>query len=147
LRFYQRHSRGRGDMSDHFAFATFFPEILQPVVGLVANLVHSVLVKVRLCRKTVKRYDVGAPSSITISLPGTDPQDAERRRQLALKALNERLKRVEDQSAWPSMEDDEEEAAAAAAKADTPLLPDSGAGGKSPGQESNLISFQDAPAQ
>ncbi|XP_010159565.1 PREDICTED: transmembrane protein 115, partial [Eurypyga helias] len=80
LRFYQRHSRGRGDMSDHFAFATFFPEILQPVVGLVANLVHGVLVKVKVCRKTVKRYDVGAPSSITISLPGTDPQDAERRR-------------------------------------------------------------------
>ncbi|XP_014163065.2 transmembrane protein 115 [Geospiza fortis] len=146
LRFYQRHSRGRGDMSDHFAFATFFPEILQPVVGLVANLVHSVLVKVRVCRKTVKRYDVGAPSSITISLPGTDPQDAERRRQLALKALNERLKRVEDQSAWPSMEDDEEEAAAAA-KADSPLLPPRGTAGKSPGQESNLISFQDAPAQ
>ncbi|NWW31162.1 TM115 protein, partial [Panurus biarmicus] len=146
LRFYQRHSRGRGDMSDHFAFATFFPEILQPVVGLVANLVHSMLVKVRLCRKTVKRYDVGAPSSITISLPGTDPQDAERRRQLALKALNERLKRVEDQSAWPSMEDDEEEAAAAA-KAESPLLPDSSTAGKSPSQESNLISFQDAPAQ
>ncbi|NWV26289.1 TM115 protein, partial [Origma solitaria] len=146
LRFYQRHSRGRGDMSDHFAFATFFPEILQPVVGLVANLVHSVLVKVRVCRKTVKRYDVGAPSSITISLPGTDPQDAERRRQLALKALNERLKRVEDQSAWPSMEDDEEEAAAAA-KADSPLLPDPSTAGKSPSQESNLISFQDAPAQ
>ncbi|NWU12455.1 TM115 protein, partial [Cephalopterus ornatus] len=145
LRFYQRHSRGRGDMSDHFAFATFFPEILQPVVGLVANLVHGILVKVRVCRKTVKRYDVGAPSSITISLPGTDPQDAERRRQLALKALNERLKRVEDQSAWPSMEDEEEEAAAA--KAETPLLPDPGAAGKSPGQESILISFQDAPAQ
>jgi hypothetical protein len=37
-------------------------------------------VKVKICQKTVKRYDVGAPSSITISLPGTDPQDAERRR-------------------------------------------------------------------
>ncbi|XP_030314032.1 transmembrane protein 115 [Calypte anna] len=144
LRFYQRHSRGRGDMSDHFAFATFFPEILQPVVGLVANLVHSVLVKVKVCRKTVKRYDVGAPSSITISLPGTDPQDAERRRQLALKALNERLKRVEDQSAWPSMEDEEEEAGA---KADSPLLPDAGAGGPGAGQESSLITFQDAPSQ
>lgn len=65
-------------------------------------------------------------------------------RQLALKALNERLKRVEDQSAWPSMEGDEEEAAA---KANSPLLPEPGAAGKSPGQESNLISFQDAPAQ
>ncbi|NXW53382.1 TM115 protein, partial [Eurystomus gularis] len=146
LRFYQRHSRGRGDMSDHFAFATFFPEILQPMVGLVANLVHSILVKVKVCRKTVKRYDVGAPSSITISLPGTDPQDAERRRQLALKALNERLKRVEDQSAWPSMEDDEEETAAAA-KADSPLLSDAGAAGKGADQESNLITFQDAPSQ
>eukprot|EP00073_Rattus_norvegicus_P042135 XP_008772004.1 PREDICTED: transmembrane protein 115-like [Rattus norvegicus] len=36
----------------------------------------------------------------------------------ALKALNERLKRVEDQSAWPSMDDDEEEAGA---KTDSPL--------------------------
>ncbi|CAL8281915.1 unnamed protein product [Merluccius merluccius] len=80
LRFYQRHSRGRGDMSDHFAFASFFPEVLQPAVGLLAGLVHAVLVKVKVCRKMVKRYDVGAPSSITISLPGTDPQDAERRR-------------------------------------------------------------------
>ncbi|NWU91898.1 TM115 protein, partial [Upupa epops] len=145
LRFYQRHSRGRGDMSDHFAFATFFPEIVQPVVGLVANLVHRFLVKVKVCRKTVKRYDVGAPSSITISLPGTDPQDAERRRQLALKALNERLKRVEDQSAWPSMEDDEEEVTAV--KTDSPLLADPGAAGKGTGQESNLITFQDAPSQ
>lgn len=30
-------------------------------------------------------------------------------RQLALKALNERLKRVEDQSAWPSMDDEEDD--------------------------------------
>lgn len=109
LRFYQRHSRGRGDMSDHFAFASFFPEALQPAVGLLAGLVHLALVKMKVCRKMVKRYDVGAPSSITISLPGTDPQDAERRRQLALKALNERLKRVEDQSVWPSMDDEEDD--------------------------------------
>ncbi|XP_031454431.1 transmembrane protein 115 [Phasianus colchicus] len=144
LRFYQRHSRGRGDMSDHFAFATFFPEILQPAVGLAANLVHTLLVKVRLCRKTVKRYDVGAPSSITISLPGTDPQDAERRRQLALKALNERLKRVEDQTAWPSMEDEEEEVVV---KSEGPLLPEASVAGKAAGHESSLITFEDAPSQ
>ncbi|KAJ8370827.1 hypothetical protein SKAU_G00108550 [Synaphobranchus kaupii] len=170
-----------------------------PAVGLVAGLVHSILVKIKVCRKMVKRYDVGAPSSITISLPGTDPQDAERRRwvsaraaqrlgrsvrsenppptrerppiaaptghrpcsdlvgpgigppileaqphrqvnekeslnqssdrereseqtqQLALKALNERLKRVEDQSAWPSM-DDEEDEDEDEIRADVPLL-------------------------
>lgn len=30
-------------------------------------------------------------------------------RQLALKALNERLKHVEDQSAWPNMDDEEDD--------------------------------------
>ncbi|GCC31768.1 transmembrane protein 115 [Chiloscyllium punctatum] len=137
LRFYQKHSRGRGDMSDHFAFATFFPEILQPLVSVVANVIYSVLVKIRICKKTVKRYDVGAPSSITISLPGTDPQDAERRRQLALKALNERLKRVEDQVAWPSMDEDDKEDLS-----DMPLLPESS---KSDGDDSGAaehIAFQ-----
>ncbi|XP_061830477.1 transmembrane protein 115 [Nerophis lumbriciformis] len=172
LRFYQRHSRGRGDMSDHFAFASFFPEALQPVVGLLAGLVHATLVKVKVCRKMVKRYDVGAPSSITISLPGTDPQDAERRRQLALKALNERLKRVEDQSAWPSMDDDEEDEEDNEVRTDMePLLsrdtpsstprPTSGgllgmslsstsvshSGGAQPNPESSIISFEDAPSR
>ncbi|XP_038866888.1 transmembrane protein 115-like [Salvelinus namaycush] len=155
LRFYQRHSRGRGDMSDHFAFASFFPEVVQPVVGLLAGLVHAALVKIKVCRKMVKRYDVGAPSSITISLPGTDPQDAERRRQLALKALNERLKKVEDQSTWPSM-DDEEDDNEDEVRTDTPLLlgqeRTSPAGGSSgsqntTGQESSIISFEDAPSR
>lgn len=152
LRFYQRHSRGRGDMSDHFAFASFFPEALQPAVGLLATLVHAALVKIKVCRKMVKRYDVGAPSSITISLPGTDPQDAERRRQLALKALNERLKRVEDQSAWPSMEDEEDDDEDEL-RTDAPLLPardapvptpSTGASQPPAGQESSIISFEDA---
>ncbi|XP_077370980.1 transmembrane protein 115 [Festucalex cinctus] len=170
LRFYQRHSRGRGDMSDHFAFASFFPEALQPAVGLLAGLVHATLVKVKLCRKMVKRYDVGAPSSITISLPGTDPQDAERRRQLALKALNERLKRVEDQSAWPSMDDEEDEDADEIRTDTQPLLPPappssaaggavgmslsstssssmSQSGGAQANPESSIISFEDAPSR
>ncbi|XP_063282697.1 transmembrane protein 115 [Pelobates fuscus] len=119
LRFYQRHSRGRGDMSDHFSFASFFPGPVQPAAALLGKLTHAALVKVRLCPRAVKRYDVGAPSSITISLPGTDPQDAERRRQLALKALNERLKRVEDQTSWPSMEEEEDEDCI---REDTPFL-------------------------
>lgn len=153
LRFYQRHSRGRGDMSDHFAFASFFPEALQPAVGFVAGLVHAALVKIKVCRKMVKRYDVGAPSSITISLPGTDPQDAERRRQLALKALNERLKRVEDQSAWPSMEDEEDDEDEEVRTDTFPLLssretlPPAPSTTQNPTgqQESSIISFEDAP--
>ncbi|XP_002738252.1 transmembrane protein 115-like [Saccoglossus kowalevskii] len=106
LRFYQKQSDGsRGDMSDTFTFATFFPEKCQPPIAILANTVHSGLVKARLCKKQVRKYDVGAPSSITISLPGSDANDAERRRQLALRALNERLSRVEEQASWPSMDE------------------------------------------
>ncbi len=60
----------------------------------------------RLCRKPVRKYDVGAPTAITISLPGTDPHDAERRRQIALKALSERLSKVDQSTSWPTLEDE-----------------------------------------
>ena len=42
----------------------------------------------KICKKPVRRYDVGAPTGITISIPGADTQDAERRRQIALRALS-----------------------------------------------------------
>ncbi|XP_071960562.1 transmembrane protein 115-like [Antedon mediterranea] len=107
LRFYQKQSDGKilGDMCDHFSFASFFPEIIRPPIAVFSNTVHGFLVKIKVCKKQVRKYDVGAPSAITITLPGTDPADAERRRQLALKALNERLTRVEQQTEWPSMDD------------------------------------------
>lgn len=49
-------------------------------------------------------------------------------RQLALKALNERLKRVEDQSAWPSMDDEEDDDDDEVRTDTQPLLP----GGRDP---------------
>ena len=73
---------------------------------------------------------------------------------MALKALNERLKKVEDQSAWPSM-DDEEDDDEDEVRADTPLLsghertsPVGGSNGSqnTTGQESSIISFEDAPS-
>ena len=52
---------------------------------------------------------MGAPSGITISIPGAESQDAERRRQIALRALSERLTKSEAaQSQWPSMDSVEE---------------------------------------
>jgi len=93
LRFYQRHSNGsRGDPAENFNFASFFPNVLQPAISVVANSMFEFFVKVGLCRKQVKRFtDSSGPSSIQISLPGSDPSDAERRRQKALKLLSERL--------------------------------------------------------
>jgi hypothetical protein len=49
-------------------------------VSTVSNLVFNWLIKFNICSKPIRTYDVGAPSAITISLPGMDPADAERRR-------------------------------------------------------------------
>merc|ERR1719461_2201162 len=96
LRFYQVHSNGsKGDAADSFAFATLFPNVLQPGVSVLSNTLFAILVKCKVCKKQVRRYDVGAPSGITISLPGAESQDAERRRQIALRALSERLSKTE----------------------------------------------------
>nr|XP_002129987.1 transmembrane protein 115-like [Ciona intestinalis] len=110
LRFYQGHSRGRGDAAENFSFKSFFPKPLDAPMGIIAGIVYNILLKVKLCRKTSYRYDVGAPSKITISLSGVDALDAERRRNKAIKALDERLQKAEqqqnDSSEWPEMEDD-----------------------------------------
>ena len=51
----------------------------------------------------------GGAGSISISLPGVENHDTERRRQIALKALSDRLSKAEAQSAtsnqqsWPSL--------------------------------------------
>lgn len=109
LRFYQKHSNGnRGDMAENFSFASFFPSKVQPLVGVLSNSIFTVFVKVKVCKKPQRRYDVSSPTTITITLPGTDPQDAERRKNLAYKALNERLNKVAEQtSSWPSINEDE----------------------------------------
>jgi len=130
LRFYQMHANGsRGDAADGFAFASFFPNVLQPAAAVVGNAIFSILVKIRLCRRTVRRYDVGGGTlggaggpggvrassgggggpSISISLPGVDNHDTERRRQIALKALSDRLNKAtnpasnpDHKTAWPT---------------------------------------------
>src|SRR5258705_9935112 len=69
LRFYQRHRNGtQGDPAETFAFAGFFPTVLQPPVALVCRAIHGLLVRLRICprRPPPRVYDVGAPSAITI---------------------------------------------------------------------------------
>ena len=51
---------------------------------------------------------MGAPAGITISLPGAESQDAEGRRQIALRALSERLSKTETQTTqWPCLDEPE----------------------------------------
>jgi len=63
-----------------FFLFSFFPETVQPVLAPIFNTIFNGLVNIKLCKKPQKKYDISAPTTITVSLPGTDPQDAERRR-------------------------------------------------------------------
>ncbi|XP_055342776.1 transmembrane protein 115-like [Paramacrobiotus metropolitanus] len=116
LRYLQKHSNGnRGDSSEAFEFATFFPNVLQPPVSKVVNIFHGVLVKLRILKKQQRKYNFAEslPSGISVTLPGSSQLDAERRKQIALKALNDRLSSPEIPAAsavpWPSLVDDIEE--------------------------------------
>ncbi|CAF0933289.1 unnamed protein product [Didymodactylos carnosus] len=115
LRFFQLHKNGsRGDQSNTFSFASFFPPPIQPVISVLANTVFELFVRIKICKPFVKKYNVAAPSSITITIPGAEAADADRRsthtfstffllRQKALKALDDRLKQSSE--AWPDIDE------------------------------------------
>uniref|UniRef100_A0A1A9W5H8 Peptidase S54 rhomboid domain-containing protein n=1 Tax=Glossina brevipalpis TaxID=37001 RepID=A0A1A9W5H8_9MUSC len=96
LRFYQRHPNGRGDSSDSFTFASFFPNVMQPVISVLVNPIYMCCLKMSIVKPPAPPRITSAASltSISISMPG-DPHEIERRRQIALKALSERLKSTE----------------------------------------------------
>eukprot|EP00042_Codosiga_hollandica_P029272 m.160808 g.160808 ORF g.160808 m.160808 type:complete len:184 (+) comp53028_c0_seq37:570-1121(+) len=108
----------QGDFSDAFAFSEFFPGVLQfaslsfssssaspnskelfpfllsPVINRAGQALYYFFTLVKACPK-VKQYNISTDSSISISIPGTSMPDAERRRQIALRDLNARLKLTE----------------------------------------------------
>jgi hypothetical protein len=105
-----RGARVRGDASDAFAFATFFPEPLSLAVGAVADRIYALLVMLRVCtpfsaedvlagnEQAMAREEGGLPSFANGSggraggvRSGGKREEAERRRALALKALDQRL--------------------------------------------------------
>jgi len=86
LRFFQTHpqSRLQGDPSEHFSFAGFFPEFMQPAIEIVTVPLSKLF---RLNRKNMQNmYALGGQP-----LPGSAPVDASRRRERGAKALEERL--------------------------------------------------------
>ena len=52
----------------------------RPAIKSISVVVYNFLVRIGVCKTPVRTYDVGSSSGITISLPGTSPNDAERRR-------------------------------------------------------------------
>lgn len=83
----------RGDASETFAFAEFFPDPVKPVIAALSNQVYDVLVSLKICTP-FSQADVSASRGDTYvqrGAPGGARAEAERRRALALKALDQRL--------------------------------------------------------
>ncbi|OAA71204.1 hypothetical protein ISF_01755 [Cordyceps fumosorosea ARSEF 2679] len=90
----------RGDASETFAFAEFFPQPVKPVVAALADRVFDALVAVRICTP-FSAADVSAAArgdgpqrrgaGGAAGAPGGARAEAERRRAIALRALDQRL--------------------------------------------------------
>lgn len=88
----------RGDASDTFSFANFFPDAVSPLVSYISEKIFAVFVKLHLCTP-FSQEDVDASNvrngplrqRFVAPLPGSARAEAERRRALALKALDQRL--------------------------------------------------------
>ena len=96
----------RGDASDTFAFAYFWPDVVQPPIAAFADGIYNALVALRVCtpfsaqdvesgnEQATARGEGGLPSLLSPSSRrggGGKREEAERRRALALKALDQRL--------------------------------------------------------
>lgn len=88
LRYFQRRNGQRGDLSDAFLYSSMFPEPLRTVVAIFANFGYILFKPVLMAglspqpeAEPVQQMPVSKANSI----------EAERRRQRALKALDERM--------------------------------------------------------
>ena len=64
-----------------FVCCSFFPARLSPFVSILSNVIFSLLIRLKLCRQPQRKYDIGAPTTITVTLPGSSgSQEIERRR-------------------------------------------------------------------
>ncbi|KAJ1826855.1 hypothetical protein LPJ56_001975 [Coemansia sp. RSA 2599] len=116
LRFYKRTGTVRGDRSEAFAFSTFFPEFVQPVIRRISTAVYSAAVACKVITSEEgyqQAIDLEAARPVhpdaepaasgpaqfadleavvsTDSPTQTEDPDADRRRALATKALDMRL--------------------------------------------------------
>lgn len=100
----------RGDASDTFAFAYFFPDIVHQPIALVSNTMYDALVALKICspfsaedidasneQAAARGEGGGLPSLLNHTSGGRGGgtrQESERRRALALRALDQRLQNV-----------------------------------------------------
>lgn len=82
----------RGDASEVFAFANFFyPAPIHNLVQAIATPIYSALVSIRLCTPFAPEEIELSNSRAAIPVQKINTDDAERRRALALKALDKKI--------------------------------------------------------
>lgn len=84
----------KGDSSETFAFHEFFPAPVKPVVAALGSAVFDALVAVRVCTPFAAdgyQHQHQHQQQSHRGVPGGARAEAERRRALALKALDQRL--------------------------------------------------------
>jgi hypothetical protein len=103
----------KGDASDTFAFSYFFPDRLQQPISMIADPVYDLFVSIGICspfsaddvdignEQASARAEGGLPTIMSSRGSGRR-EEAERRRALALKALDQRLARGASSSPGPS---------------------------------------------
>lgn len=109
----------KGDASETFAFACLFPDVMQPPIAFVADQIYAFLVAVKILtpfsddeiasgnQQVLARGEAGLPTLLSASHSGVSRgsakrEEAERRRALALKALDQRLQAATGGRAGPS---------------------------------------------
>eukprot|EP00026_Physarum_polycephalum_P010900 Phypoly_transcript_11086.p1 GENE.Phypoly_transcript_11086~~Phypoly_transcript_11086.p1 ORF type:complete len:350 (+),score=64.47 Phypoly_transcript_11086:88-1137(+) len=98
LRFYQKKGDVVGDLTDEFAFSTFFPEPVRPVINIISTILYKLTyVPLRFVgavpQRTRPTQSVESPYSdlLSTAVVSTNTADVERRRMLAAKAVDARL--------------------------------------------------------
>jgi membrane associated rhomboid family serine protease len=95
----------KGDASETFAFKCLFPDKIQPPIGFVSDTIYSFLVSLKICtpfsaeeiasgnQQALARGEAGLPSLLSnrSGRSMAKREEAERRRAVALKALDQRL--------------------------------------------------------
>ncbi|KAE8184754.1 hypothetical protein A4X06_0g6977 [Tilletia controversa] len=101
LRFFKVGDNGiRGDRSETFAFISWFPPFTHPVVSRISSFLHGLFVRLRIIKPWTYQpgdLEFGLGGSNSNSSYAAPPQssasraEAERRRAMALKALDQRM--------------------------------------------------------
>lgn len=79
-------------------FFSFFPNIFQPGINTLVNPIHALCIRIGAIKPHSPSKSVSTSLTSVVSIPSVDMHDMERRRQIALKALSERLSRTTDSS-------------------------------------------------